>query len=445
VGLPGETIRIERGDVYARQGNTGEFKILRKDDPNKQQVVQQVVYDDRHAPHALLKAGWPEAWLPEGAGPSWVRDSDRRVFEISAADLPQSVRYQHLVPSMLDWNAVDESRSPNPNPRPQLISDFCGYNSYTGGRSHGIDDDRFWVGDLTFTCTVNVAAVSGAKSVFTMELNEGVRRYRCHIDVVTGMATLTRNDDLAGDANAEEIEIARGQTSIKGPGKYELRFANVDDRLCLWVNPTSFRSGLVTFNAPTTYDPPANRRPQDADLRPVAFSAQGLKASVGDLLVERDIYYRAERVSNDAVRYSSMEFEVDESLRLREALVDPQEWGEIYDRHSRKAEFTPLEADEFFVMGDNSPRSQDSRLWPNEVRGAANRHAVNLTALIGKAFFIYWPHAIPFMNNGRGFTVWGHSLLPSERRDKEEQKKASAYAEYTFPFYPQWWRWKRIR
>ena len=25
------------------------------------------------------------------------------------------------------------------------------------------------------------------------------------------------------------------------------------------------------------------------------------------------------------------------------------------------------------------------------------------TALVGKAFFIYWPHGIPFLNDGRGY------------------------------------------
>ena len=111
----------------------------------------------------------------------------------------------------------------------------------------------------------------------------------------------------------------------------------------------------------------------------------------------------------------------------------------MYEKISRRggAEFHELASDEFFVMGDNSPRSADSRLWPNQVRHARNRHAVNRTALIGKAFFIYWPHGIPFLNGGKGFMVMSHT--------GQNEQEASAYPEYSFPFYPQWWRWKRIR
>lgn len=452
VGLPGETIRIERGDVYARKGAGGEFRILRKQDPDKQKLLQQVVCDDRDAPHMLIKSGWPEAWQADSAGEgSWKHDPVARRFDVTASDAVQSVRYQHLVPSIADWSAAEEGRPANPNPLPQLVSDFCGYNAYTGGRASGLDDDHFWVGDLTLSCALTISATSGKESSFTLELNEGVRRYRCRIDVATGQATLTRNDDLAADPdNSPEIELAKAQTAVKGPGKYKLRFANVDDRLCLWVNDSWLNRGLVQFGPGAEFDAPANRRPQATDLRPAAFSAVGLTATVADLLIERDIYYRAESVSNDAHGFSS--HEVDDSLKLREALDNPQEWGDIYEQYSRKAEFRELGPDEFFVMGDNSPRSQDSRLWPNQVRHAPNRHAVGRQALIGKAFFIYWPHGVPFLNGGHGFTLVGHRTIPRDPENQfevkqaaTERKAAASYAEYSIPFYPQWWRWKRIR
>jgi len=452
VGLPGETIRIERGDVYARKGDGGEFQILRKQDPDKQKLLQQVVCDDHDAPLVLIKSGWPEAWQSESsADGGWKHDPVARRFDLTASDAVHTVRYQHLVPSIADWSAADEGRPANSNPRPQLVSDFCGYNSYTGGRASGLDDDHFWVGDLTLSCSVTISATSGKDANFTLELNEGVRRYRCRIDVATGQATLTRNDDLAADpANAPEIELAKAQTAVKGPGTYTLRFANVDDRLCLWVNDSWLHHGLIPFGSGAEFDAPANRRPQAADLRPAAFSASGLTASVSNLLIERDIYYRAESVSNDSHGFAS--HEVDDSLKLREALDSPQEWGDIYEQYSRKAEFRGLGPDEFFVMGDNSPRSQDSRLWPNSIRHAPNRHAVGRQALIGKAFFIYWPHGVPFLNDGHGFNLIGHRTIPRNPENQfevkaaaAERKAAAAYAEYSIPFYPQWWRWKRIR
>jgi signal peptidase I len=169
-----------------------------------------------------------------------------------------------------------------------------------------------------------------------------------------------------------------------------------------------------------------------------------LEVSVSNLLIERDIYYRAESVGNDGTSMGDHDYEVDTHIRLRESLSDPTEWGNLYERYRRAAEFAALTDEEYFVMGDNSPRSQDSRLWPNSVRHAENRHAVNRRSLIGKAFFIYWPHGVPFLNSGKGFLVWPHRIA-GQHLNPQDQAEARSYARYSFPFYPQWWRWKRIR
>lgn len=471
VGLPNEAIRVERGDVYARQGDQGEYRITRKQDPEKQKLLQLVVHDDRHFPDELLAHGWPEAWsaveradTPEAVdgwskdASGWKRDpqSKSRQFELQPTEQPRWVRYQHFVATQADWEAVSDQKPVARNPRPQLISDLCGYNSYTGGRSAGTDDDRYWVGDLTLSCQVTVTSAPGKDAHLLLELVEGVRRYRCRIEVPSGLATLTRTDDLAADPDvAPEIELAKAQTSITGPGTYTLRFANVDDRLCLWVNDSWLRSGFVTFGKEAEFNAPANRRPQSADLTPAGIAAQGLAVSVSNMLIERDIYYRADSVANDSGAFADHGNEVDESLPLRDLLIDPQAWGDMYEKHSQRAEFTQLGPDEFFVMGDNSPRSQDSRLWPNHIRHAANRHAVTRQALIGKAFFVYWPHGVPFLNGGAGFKLKGHSTVPQfidaetpdwqRKQIQEDRAAASAYPEYVAPFYPQWWRWQRIR
>ena len=50
--------------------------------------------------------------------------------------------------------------------------------------------------------------------------------------------------------------------------------------------------------------------------------------------------------------------------------------------------------DQFFVLGDNSAKSKDGRLWGPE-------YWVSRELLIGKALFIYWPHSwnkIPYVN-----------------------------------------------
>ena len=199
-------------------------------------------------------------------------------------------------------------------------------------------------------------------------------------------------------------------------------------------------SGLIPFGSGAEFTPPANRNPQASDLTPAGFAVQGLGARVSDLVLQRDIYYRAESVANDAGDFSSHEPELVDSSRIRESLTDPLEYGARYSKNANEAMFNALGPDEFFVMGDNSPRSQDSRLWPNSRRHAVNRHAVPRNALLGKAFFIYWPHGIPFLNSGRGFPVINHT--PARDRNGP---LVETYPDYAAPFYPQWWRWKRIR
>jgi len=60
-----------------------------------------------------------------------------------------------------------------------------------------------------------------------------------------------------------------------------------------------------------------------------------------------------------------------------------------------------LEEDEFFVLGDNSPNSEDGRLWTRQ--GLANKGLspyrtgiVPRDYLVGKALCVYWPSGFTF-------------------------------------------------
>jgi hypothetical protein len=114
----------------------------------------------------------------------------------------------------------------------------------------------------------------------------------------------------------------------------------------------------------------------------------------------------------------------------------PDVWAEIYQREADRLDMQTLEVDDdhYLALGDNSPRSNDSRLWPTDLE------TVPREFLVGKAFWIYWPHGVPFLNDGRGFPVKHHYQHVGNRLEPIDE-----YPRYTVPFYPQFWRMNRIR
>jgi signal peptidase I len=441
VGLPGESLKIEGGDLYARKGSQGEYQILRKTDPYKQRLLQQIVYDDTQPPKALLQHGWPERWAgmtinAGDSGPEWTlaesawnHDAKHRSFAATAGADWKWLRYRHLNPTPSNWNRALEGVSPGQTPEPELISDFCGYNSQQFMNQSREQPNLMWVGDLTIDARIDVRKLSGESPAVLLELVEGVRRYRCEFDLKSGEVRLLRSDELKADGSL--VTLATAQVGIRGTGRHDVCFANVDDRLCVWID-----NRLVPFGAEGEYTPPAISRPQQSDLHPVGVAVREVDAVVSNLVVYRDIYYRAVN------RFSEGEGDRDDlsrrllGERLAAVLSDPAKYREIYDKKDRFVTFEPLDDDEYFAMGDNSTHSYDGRSW-NETSQAKHAHAVNRRALIGKAFFIYWPHGVPFLNDGKGLSVRKHTV--------QKEARVENYPQYTAPFYPQWWRWSRIR
>ncbi len=270
------------------------------------------------------------------------------------------------------------------------------------------------MGDLTLHCTVRITDIDQDNELL-LELVEGPRWYRCRFNASTGETTLSYIDRLLtrdttqDDQDAEHL-LCRTTTSLTRKGTYRLSLANVDDRLCLWVN-----GDIIRFDKPGDYQPPALLESTEGDRAPAGIAARGLGIEVSDLVITRDIYYRPEL----AVEIYGFE-------------SDPNYHHDNSDLAADSG-WLDLDEGELLVLGDNSPRSKDSRLWGN-TRRAEHRWAVPQSALIGKAFFIYWPHGIPFLNGGKGIPTWYH------RTDHEQTN----YPSFRVPFYPQVWRMRRI-
>lgn len=373
VGLPDETVVIRGGDIFiAGPDEPRQLEIARKA-PDKLLAMLQPVFDNQYMPK-LVPFGFPARWTPDTppgvSGRFEPIDPDGVVKFHTDGSAPREewLRYAHRVPSSDDWLVVarDGRLPPGREPAPEPIRDFTAYNTSRRGPAYPLRPDvlgNHWVGDLAVECAVEVLSDAGE---VMLELVEGGERFQVRFDVAAGEAVLS--------ASAMPDWAPTASTSLRGPGTYRLRFANCDDKLYVWVNDR-----YVAFDGPTRYTGLENDAPTEADLHPAAVGARGCALRVTDLRILRDVYYIAasSRNGRETVR----------DFQERNTRNSPDMW---ITRSGRRQEVFQLEADQFFMLGDNSLRSKDSRLWAE--KGGPD-HYVDREALIGKAILIYWPHS----------------------------------------------------
>lgn len=410
VGLPGETLKIRHGDLFTRKagettlaGDDQEFRIARKS-PEKVAAMLQLVDDTYYLPTTLYKAGWPARWGSiDPANESWKVDADKKVYSIQSTQQDAWLGYRHLLPRVEDMNAIERTGKVDLNDYlGQLITDYYEYNDSVPAQYSGPAGWN-WVGDLAFEAFVEILS-DGGELLF--DIVEGGIHHRCRIDVSTGQATLSIDDGKIPFRNSsgQEFQSTTGKTKLQGKGSYQLRYANVDDQLFLWVNGTA-----VSFDGPSTFDSPQNLKPQwseqePGDAAPLRIGARQAEVRVNRLRVLRDVYYIAVKAADEiggALDYDGV-FQ-DNVNEIYNVATNPRTWATTGMFDSRREVTFALDQDQFFPMGDNSPQSKDGRLWSNVThRGLEPPPYVAREMLIGKAVFIYWPHSwnlpkIPFM------------------------------------------------
>lgn len=433
VGLPNEDLRVLHGDVYVQPRTTtesfsieGNFSIARKDHRKLLAMLQPV--DDTHyiAP-ALIEANWPwrwQQWDQAEENRTWkvnVTPEQPVTFSAAASTDTAWLRYRHLVPRRREWKEILDGKLPTrilDSQTGEAISDYYEYND-------GFEVDRqgsgiifnpdlpetdhemssrglHWVGDLSMEVDLQVESSSGT---VTLDLVEGGIHFLCQFDLSSGTATAWANrgrlsaeaaydDRIAFDGVAAEGEQRiTAATSLRGPGSYHIRYANVDNQLYLWVNER-----VVSFDHPGTYtreDAPIPRWSESdaGDAEPAGLGVQGATVTAERLRISRDIYY----ISVASNSGEPMDYRGLSSRSIRRVLDDPKGWSSpeadrMFAARDRAPATFELQADQFFMMGDNSPHSSDARMWSQKF--------VHRKDLIGKAVFIFWPHSwwrpVPF-------------------------------------------------
>ena len=199
------------------------------------------------------------------------------------------------------------------------------------------------VRDLMFSSRV---VFQGGSGEFVIEMTNGAMTFTVVFDVMRREAHLYQaplpegqslNSALA-DLGPTSDPIASAPLTIsQGNGGNLIEVSLFDKQVIVAVD------GKPVFDPWTFEMPPGVQPPR----MPVRFGARGLDVNVGQLQIFRDVYYT--------------------DTRSRHAVNRPYE----------------LKDDQFFVLGDNSPVSHDSRRWENPV--------VSRSLLIGKPFLVHLP------------------------------------------------------
>ena len=293
VGMPNEVLRIEGGDLWVRRPNQpAEFERLLRP-LEHQQAMQMMVYDDAHRAMALNTDSRWLRWTPAAHG-DWTEPAPGQFVPSERSSDWTELRYHHLVPSPQQWNAIRSGDALPGAPRATLITDYNSYNTdlLADDLKHPRRAARawfqpHWVGDLTLSLGLTVREPAGQ---LRLELIKSGRPYRCEIDLATGDARLFQAETALGPAV---------RTEINHKGTYQLTFANVDQRLTLWVD------GSLPFGAGQTYDldgPP--QPPGAADLEAARIASRQAPIAVEHLVLKRDVYYTIEPTETD---YANLE------------------------------------------------------------------------------------------------------------------------------------------
>ncbi|MEO0529421.1 MAG: signal peptidase I, partial [Planctomycetota bacterium] len=440
VGLPGEELRVFQGDLFIKPlGSNDEYEIARKP-PEQVMAMRQFVHDTHHEPHNLIDAGWPLAWSGVGGWQVMKAPATETLgaevyhakFRVKAeGERPYWLRYRHTPPTENVWQKVlGEGASIESTPEPQLITDFTPYNtrlnldhaaelrqlSLAPRRRRPDDLGRLglhWVSDLMVDADLDIESDKGEVSV---ELVEAGTHYGVTFDVATGEATLWRRAFEAEDPET----IATVSTELRGGGGHAVRFANVDDRLLLWVDGSLVEVdaivGTDTSDAAGEALVPRTSDTDPGDLAPAGIGASnGIELMVNRLRLWRDGYYIAASHETPNPGFTTditpSAFELadqrDWERTLLEMPEDPSLWYALANR--RRVDF-PIDEGQLFVMGDNSGWSLDARLWAGgngRDGGKPGGAYLERSQLVGKAVCVYWPHSwysVP--GTGRRIPIW---------------------------------------
>jgi len=341
IGLPGEKVEIIDGDVYING------RIGRKP-PRVQQDLWMLVYDHDYQPVRPREgtfAGhlWQQPFRND-TGSKWILD-DKDSPTLLRLDSPAD-----QINTLFFNTSNGES--------------FKASYAYNDVDLRGAQDTPD-CSDLMVRFYVQFRTGQGSIGII-------LRKYQTDY---SAWVNLTGEMVIAKDTQGKQTILKNSKFEIRNSefrrGRTLMQFANVDHQLIF-----QFGNEKLTYDlgrgpedaGPRTIDTEGSRQAQSQP--PVKILGAG-SLTLSHIAIFRDIHYTSKKSPNSS------------------------ETG----RATQGNPFT-LAEDEFFVLGDNSPNSEDSRWWDRPGKANNGLHyregIVPRDYLVGKALFVYWPSGFEF-------------------------------------------------
>jgi signal peptidase I len=354
-GLPGEKIWLVDGDVFAGPAEdpqrTNDYRIQRKPE-HVQRAVWQLVHHSDYLPRHPDRFGGHD-------GPPWGDDQGKWTL-----DQVRRYRCEVAEPTTLEWDA-----------QRRTLDDWTPYNTFWYQKS-GYAMRIFSVSDLRISAGI-VADQSGLETSFELAARSHVFEFSLVPDGSTYRATVRYRRDIEGPE--QWIDESSQSIAPPPPGRVvDVEFWHVDQSMAIYVDGDrvvnlaygwlpeerlEHATGLAFDDAVVRL--PTGVRPTPPELR---WHFRGSPVTLHRVRVDRDLYYQPVPLNRGG---------------------DPG-----YGTHPNNP--AVLGPDQFFMLGDNSPASLDSRLWgdPHPLVSAQiddSPFVVNRKLLLGKAWVVYFP------------------------------------------------------
>jgi len=372
VGLPGETIQVLDGNLYVFQKER--FVLCRKD-LSLQHAMRIPVYDHDYEP--VNDPTWKPRWVPESAEREWTAIHQGFTFHGLPGEQEQStvpfawVKYRHWIRfggshrtalklegvendvrlshaslHPLRYNPVTKTLScigvlpDKDRDRLLQVTEDPGFHQAVHRiheQSHiaPVTDDYGYnrvprseppTGTRELMVSAEVT-VSRGQGRFILQMTDASRVFDCVIDVGR------REVRLFVDGKQQSVRSARLKTAVlTHPMLWEMSL--IDQQVLVAVNGQQAFGPLLLDNSRPSGEPPRE---------PVRFGAEGLQVRVRSLKLYRDVYYTEKGSGHPCT----------------------------------------LGRDEYYVLGDNSPVSSDSRVW--------SQPSIKRRFFLGKPFVVHLP------------------------------------------------------